>query len=302
MAKINAPTSAGKQVNELIINQRLSAEEATRRILGPISRSALPQGAEVIGESINELQYRDAQGFVHTLRRDGDATSPTFGQIKTATDRPAVLPLTQQIPGLDPALQAAINAVRGTLSGGGLAPLGASDEASLSAIDQAERDLITQESTKAQGNLIAGLYARGLNESSLANDAAAAFSQALGIALGQQQSGAAQRKLGLQQFLTQLITGSGLDLIGNITGQETQRAGTSAQIGLGREQLEQEGDIAARNFLLEFEKFKASQNKSKLPAILSGVASLVPFVGPFLGALSGKNANTSAGSQYSNPS
>ena len=315
MAKINAPTSSGKRVNELIINQRLSAEEATRRVLGPISRSALPEGAQVIGESLNELQYRDAQGFVHTLRRDGDATSPTFGQIQTATDRPAVLPLTAQIPGLDPALQAAINTVRGSLSDvNRLAPLAAEDESSLNTISQAERDLITQESTKAQGNLIAGLYGRGLNESSLANDAAAAFSQALGIALGQQASGAAQRKLGLQQFLTQLgLSEAGLasDFIGNITGQETQRAGTSAQIGLGREQLTQQGQEAARNFMLEWEKFQASQNKSKLPGILSGIASLataIPGVGPFIGAglsslgglLGGKN--TSAGSQYSNPS
>lgn len=281
MAKINAPTNAGKRVNELIINQRLSAEEATRRVLGSISRSSLPEGATVIGESLNELQYRDAQGFVHTLRRDGDATSPTFGQIQTSTDRPAVLPLTQQIPGLDPALQSAINAVRGTLSGGGLLPLSLGDEESLSAISQAERDLITQESTKAQGNLISSLYARGLNESSLANDASAAFAQALGIALGEQASRAAQRKLGLQQFLTQLITGSGLDLIGQITGQETTRAGTSAQIGLGREQLTQQGQEAARNFMLEWEKFQAQQNRSKLPSILAAAASigLAPFTG-----------------------
>lgn len=273
MAKINAPTTAGKRVNELIINQRLSADDAVMRILGPISRSALPEGAVIIGESLNELQYRDAQGFVHTLRRDGDATSPTFGQIQTSTDRPAVLPLTQQIPGLDSALQAAINAI----SGGRLATLSAEDEASFSAIDQAERDLISQESTKAQGNLISSLYARGLNESSLANDAAAQFAQALGIVLGNQASGSAQRRLQTRQFQTQAL----MDLITNITGQETTRAGTSAQIGLGDRQLKQSGDEAARNFMLEWEKFQSAQKKSILPSILSAAASigLAPFTG-----------------------
>ena len=273
MAKINAPTQSGKRVNELIINQRLSADDAVRRILGPISRSSLPQGAEIIGESLNELQYKDAQGFVHTLRRDGDATSPTFGQIQTATDRPAVLPLTQQIPGLDTALQAAINAI----SGGRLASLSPEDEASFSAIDQAERDLINQESTKAQGQLIAGLYGRGMNESSLANDAAAAFSQALGIALGQQASGSAQRRLSTRQFQTQSL----MDFIAQITGQETTRAGTSAQVGLGDRQLKQQGDEAARNFMLDWEKFQQQQNRSKLPGILAGIASigLAPFTG-----------------------
>ena len=273
MAKINAPTNAGKKVNELIINQRLSADDAVRRILGPINRSALPEGSVIIGESLNELQYRDPQGFVHTLRRDGDATSPTFGQVQTLTDRPAVLPLTQQIPGLDAALQSAIRAI----SGGGLAPLSAADEESFAAIDKAERDLITEESEKAGGQLVASLYGRGMNESSLANDSAAAFTKALGIALGNQAAGSAQRRLSTRQFTTQSL----MDLIASITGQETTRAGTSAQVGLGDRQLRQSGDEAARNFMLEWEKFNASQNKSKLPGILAAAASigLAPFTG-----------------------
>lgn len=289
MGKINAPTNTGKRVNELIINNRMSAEDATRSVLGNLAdRYTLPQGATIVSSGTNDLIYKDAQGYTHRIQREGDANSPNFGRVsELQTDRPAVLPLTEQIPGLAPALQSAINAVNSRLTGGGLLPLGASDEASLDAISNSERDLIRQESTRAQGELVTQLYGQGINQSTIANQAAADFAQALGIALGTQSSNAAKRKLDLQQFLTQLTTGAGLDLIGNITGQETTRAGTSAQVGLGRDQLNEESEQAARNFMLEWERFQASQRKSALPGILSGIASLataIPGVGPFIGA------------------
>jgi hypothetical protein len=293
--KIVAPTSSGKRVNELIINNRMSADDAVRSVLGNLGdKYSLPQGATIVSSGLNDLIYKDAQGYTHRIQRDGDATSPNFGQIRELqTDRPAVLPLTEQIPGLSPALQSAINAVNTRLSGGGLLPLAASDEQALGAISDNERNLINQEATRAQGELVTQLYGQGINRSTIANQAGADFAQALGIALGNQASNAATRKLDLQKFLTQLVTGGGLDLINSITGQETSRAGTSAQVGLGKEQLNQQGEEAARNFMLEWQKFQASQKKSILPAILSSVASLataIPGIGPFIGA-AGKTAS-----------
>jgi hypothetical protein len=288
MADIKAPTNTGKRVNELIIKNRMSAEDATRSVLGNLAdKYTLPQGATIVSAGTNDLIYKDAQGYTHRIQREGDANSPNFGQVRELqTDRPAVLPLTEQIPGLSPALQAAINAVQSRFSGGGLLPLAQSDEQALEAISSNERSLINQEATRAQGELVTQLYGQGINKSTIANQSAADFSQALAIALGNQASNAATRKLDLQKFLDQLITGGSLDLIGNITGQETTRAGTSAQVGLGEKQLTQQGEEAARNFMLEWEKFQAAQNKSKLPGILSAVASIataIPGVGPLIG-------------------
>lgn len=292
MAEIKAPTNTGKKVNELIIRDRMSPEEATRRVLGDISNQfVLPQGATILSSSINDLVFRDAQGFTHRVQRDGDANSPRFGQIReVGSDRPSVLPLTDQIPGLSGALQGAINAVNQTLSGG-LSPLSAGDESSLAAIDKAERDLITQESARAQGELITSLYGQGINKSTVANDAAANFAQALGIALGQQAKGSSERRFDIQKFLSQLQAGTGLDLIKSISGEETTRATESARVGLGKEQLDLTAEDAARNFMLEWEKFRKSQEKSKLPGILSAVASiatsLIPGAGPAIGGLIG---------------
>lgn len=273
MAKIKAPTSAGKQVNELIIKSGLSPEEATRRILGNLAdKYTLPQGATIITSGVNDLIYKDAQGYTHHIQRGGDATQPDFGRVREVqTDRPAVLPLTEQIPGLSGALQSAINAISG---GGGLRPLSPEDESALSAISQNERNLLNQEATKAQGELITGLYGRGINQSTIANEAAADFSQALGIALGNQAAGAASRKLDLQKFLTQLISGQSLNLLNTVAGQETQRGIAGEQIKFGREGLEQQSTEAARNFMLQWDKLQAELNKSKLPGILSSIASI----------------------------
>lgn len=285
MPKVGAPTSAGQKVNELIIKNKLSAEEAIRQVLGDIN-AAIPQGAQIINQTLNYIEYRDKEGYVHKVQRNADANSPDFGRINDSTDRPSVLPLTQQFPGLQGTLEQAMAAVKGGLSGQ-LSQLTPEDLAKLEAISSSERQQLEQTAARTQGELITSLYGSGINRSTVANQAGADFSQALGIALGQQQSGAAQRQLGLQQFLSQLAAGTGTNILGTLTGQETERAGASGQLALGREQLDQQSTDAARNFLLEFDKFKATQNRSKLPGILSAIASLasaIPGVGPFIGA------------------
>jgi len=275
MGSIKAPTDAGKRVNELIIRNRMSPEQATIQVLGNLKdRYSLPQGSVILEGGLNDLIYKDAQGYTHRIQREGDANSPNFGQVRELqTDRPAVLPLTDQIAGLSGALQAAIQAVNSGLSGN-LATLTPQNESELNAISENERAQLNQEANLRQGELVTGLYGQGVNRSSIANDAAAQFAQAVGIALGNQAANAAQRKLDLQKFVTQLATGTGLDVLNNVSGQETSRANTSAQIGLGKEQLNQQSDEAARNFLLEWQKFQASQKKSILPSILSAVATI----------------------------
>ena len=296
MAKSKAPTTTGQRVNELIIKNKLSPEVATRQVLGNIGdQYFIPQGSTIISSGLNDLIYKDAQGYTHRIQREGDANSPNFGQTRELqTDRPAVLPLTEQIPGLSPALQAAINAVHSTLTGASLAQLSPGDESNLNTISDSERNLITQQANRTQGELLTGLYGSGTNRSTIANQAGADFSQALAIALGQQAATAAQRHIELQKFLTQMTNDTGLNLIGNLTGQETQRAGASAQVGLGQNQLNEQSNEAARNFLLEWNKFQSAQKRSVLSGALSSIASLAANVIPGLGIL-GNNKSQSQG-------
>jgi hypothetical protein len=294
--KTKQPTTSGQKFSEAIINatkggRQLTAEEyfnLANQILGPIGKGSIPEGSQILSENAAQLVYRDPQGYTHTVSRDLDANTATFGQTREQTDRPDVLPLTKQIPGLDTSLQSAIQAVNRSFSNQGqLATLPPEVLAELDAQSAAERSDIEQQANKAQGNLIASLYGRGMNESSLANSAATELSEAIARTFLQEQSVAAQRKLDLQKFLSELGLNTGSlaqSLISSITGQETQRATTSAQIGLGRDQLNEQALEAARNFQLEYQKFQEqlkAQDKGKLGGILSAVASigLAPLTG-----------------------
>lgn len=280
-----AATPAGKQVNELIIKQKLSAEEATRRVLGDI-QTVIPQGAQILNQSLNFLEYRDKEGFIHRIQRNGDANSPDFGRLSEITDRPDVLPLTEQIPGLSGTLSAAQAAVQRGL-GGNLAQLSPEDRAKIDAISKSTQEQLAQRFTREGGELITQLFGQGTQRSSLAGQAAADLFQSQGLVQNQALSDIAQIELGLQQFLSQLSTGAGLDVLDQLTGQETQRAIAGGQLGLGREQLAQQQIEQSRQFMLELEKFNASQRKSPLGAILGAITpflSLIPGIGPALSA------------------
>lgn len=271
MPKVTVPTSAGKQVNDLIIKKGLSAEAAVRQVLGDLT-TTLPPGSTITNQSLNSITYRDKEGYDHTIQRNGDANSPDFGRTSEQTARPAVLSATEQIPGLGATLEQAMAAVKGGLSGQ-LSQLTEQDRAALDAITKASQEQLQQQFTRQGGELVTQLFGQGTNKSTLAGNAAADLQQSQGLVQNQALSDAASRQLGLQQFLTQLSTGTGSDILGLITGQETQRALGAGQLGLGQQELDQRSAEAARNYLLEFEKFKAQQNKSPLGAILSGIGS-----------------------------
>lgn len=296
MPKIVAPTSSGKKVNELIIKNKVSAEDAIKQVLGEIN-AVIPEGAQIINQSLNYIEYKDKEGYVHKITRNGDATSPDFGRLNEQTDRPAVLPATQQIPGLSDTLKQAMDAVRGGL-GGHLSQLTPQDQAQLEAISNAVQQQLTQQFTRQGGELVTQLYGRGTQQSTLAGQAVADLLQSQGLVQSQALSEAAQRQLGLQQFLTQLSTGTGADILKAITGQETERGIASGQLGLGQRDLDQRAAEAARNYLLEFQKFQATQRKSILNRILAGVGSLAAGGGGLgaLGGLLGIGGNKPSGS------
>lgn len=280
-----APTTAGEQVNRLIIKNKLSADEAVRQVLGEIT-TVLPQGARVISKGLNFIEYQDAEGFTHRITRQGDANSPDFGRISDQTDRPGVLPITQQFPGLENTLNTAIGAVNRGLTGQ-LATLTEEDRALLESIRTATLQQLNQRFTREGGELVTQLFGKGTNQSTLAGNALADLQQAQGFVQNEALSNLSQLDLGLRQFLTQLSTGAGSDILGLITNQGTQREIAAGQLALGNRTLDQQIADSARQFMLDFEKFQASQRRSPLPGILSGIASLasaIPGIGPAIGA------------------
>jgi hypothetical protein len=301
------PTGVGQRVSEEIIRRTKGGrqlapgeyDQIIMSILGGIDKSGIPEGSQILEENANQIRYRDPQGFIHTLSRNLDANLPDFGRVSEKTDRPNVLPLTQQIPGLSGALQGAIDAVNRMLTDRTtLAELPPEVLEALETQNVAERSRISRESEIAQGKLIAGLFGKGAETSTIATGASSELASNIGRLFLEQEAGAAQRKIDLQKFLTeaglaeqQTEAGFLANFLNSITSQETTRATEGARIGLGREQIEAGREEAMRNFMLEWEKFQASQNKSKLPGILSAAISLAaaPFTGgtSLLGLASG---------------
>lgn len=287
MAKIKAPTETGRRVNELIIKGKLSPEAATRQILGQFN-PVIPPDAQILSRGVNGVTFIDAQGFLHQMTRNGDATSADFGRVNDETNRPAVLSATDQIPGLSNTLSQAQGAVNRGLSGG-LAELTPETLALLKTIEESSIEQLRQKFTKEGGDLVASLFARGMNESTLAGDAVGRLQQSQGLVLNDALSDSASRNIGLRQFLTQLSTGAGVDTLLGLTGQETSRALGAGQLALGGRELEQRGVDSARSFQLEKEKLDIQrQGQSPWRSILSAVASLgaaaIPGIGPFISA------------------
>lgn len=107
----------------------------------------------------------------------------------------------------------------------GLAQLDPQTQSALEAINQAQRARLQQQFQEGQANLVAQLYGRGVQQSSLANDAAARALQEQGLVGTQQAAEEASRQLAIQQFLAQL-------------GLESERARTAAQGQFGQLGLE----------------------------------------------------------------
>ena len=138
-----------------------------------------------------------------------------------------------------------------------LAALQQGDLANLGTIDANTRAVLAKNQQDLQGQLVAQLYGRNMNQSTVANQAGADFSEAMGRLQLQASSDAAQRQLGLQQFLTQTGQGNlalalqGLgqqgqgysSLLQSLLGQGNLQLG-AGQLALGGYQAEQQARLA----------------------------------------------------------
>lgn len=310
----------GSQERE--VYNRPEYQQLLQKFFGDIQLPAGVDPSQIISKDAGSLIYRDAEGYTHRLERNLDGTSSDLGRVTEAsTDRPAVLPVSKQIPGTENAIQQALRVLSGTFGvganpvggegqffglpnpevtgsqnagtpgfqgTGALGNLSPADKALLDQITQATLQQLDQQFTTQGGQLVSQLYSRGLNESTLANDAVTRLQQGQGLVRNQALSDAASRELGIRQFLTDLSTKSALDLFNSIMGNETTRSVSSGQIGLGREELGQRRIDSDRQFQIEQQKLDL-QRKAQSPwkSILSAVATLgaaaIPVIGPFLG-------------------
>lgn len=197
-------------------------------------RSMVPPGSQIINSTPFKIEFKDADGYTHAVTRAGaDAAS---GQFQNQTDRPPILPNKGQqdfIAQLQSRLQQSLDPTK-------LAELPPEVAQQLEAISQAEKARISQQGEDERGKLVAQLYGNRVNQSSIANDAAARFAQMLGLVQQQQASDAAGRNLGVRQFLTSAGLQQNQDLaslLANLSGQQNQRDIAGAGLGLENDQL-----------------------------------------------------------------
>lgn len=202
-------------------------------------QSQVPPGSQILNQTPFKLTYKDPDGYEHTITRAG-AEAADAGAISRQTDRPAILPNKGQNDILAQ-LQARVQ--QGYTQPPQFAGIPPELQAQLDAMNAAERGDIGRNIEDERGKLIAALFGNNVNRSSIANEAGARFAEGAGRLYQGQASNAAQRTLGLQQFLTNLIQQQGegaANLYANLSGQGTQRDIAGAGLGLDAEKLQEQ--------------------------------------------------------------
>jgi hypothetical protein len=278
-----------------------------------------------------------------------------LGQLReTASNRPGVLPLPSQQQQTDlisqllsqlsqsfaqPTPQPDISQqltqmqqIAGQLSApAALAQIDPATQQLLAQIAAAQNAQIQQQFDTGQGNLIAGLYGRGVNQSSIANQAAGDLLQKQGLVQQQALSDQAQRKLALQQFLTQQGQGNlalalqglgqaaGLDLnqftagqqaraqtldqaiqqLNSLLGIQTQRDIASESLSLDLQKLMENMRQFNVGSYLDAEKIRAQERMAK-PSKMSTLAGIIGAIGSIVAApLTGGASLAGLGSIFS---
>jgi hypothetical protein len=255
--------------------------------------SQVPPGSQIVNSTPFKLEYKDAEGYTHTITRAGvDAAS---GQISKQTDRPNILPNKGQddfVTQLRSRLQQSLDPTK-------LAELPPEVAAQLQAISDAEKARIAQQGEDERGKLISQLYGNRVNQSSIANDAAARFAQMLGLVQQQQSSDAAARNIGVRQYLTNAGLQQNQDLaslLANLSGQQNQRDIAGAGLGLDQQRLDEMMREFNKNYGLQ--QVGLELNKQQIDAanspfnkflkVLNAGTALAGGIGTAYGAYKGR--------------
>src|SRR5262245_1632840 len=236
------------------------------QVFGP---APITPGSRIISQDAANVHWIDPQGYGQTATRSLDGRDPAAGQWRINTNRPNVLPASQQ--SILSALQQRVQ--QGLTENPTLQQLDPQTAAALQAISQAEQTANAQALADRQGQLVAQLYGNRVNQSSIANDAGARFAQYAGLVNQQQQSDAANRELAIRNLLTTLRqqqTETGAGLYSALSGQDLQRALGEAGINLDYARLAEQARQANQGFELGQQQAdtELQQSRSALDKIL----------------------------------
>jgi hypothetical protein len=265
-------------------------QQLVGKFFGQIDLPAGVREEQVTFRSPSALEYKDEFGYTHKLQRNIDGRSPGLGQVEeSSTDRPAVLPLSKTNPGIEEAMRLLTERTAKPFSEG-LPDLDPDTLAQLQAIAKGNQDQLDQLFERGRADLVTGLYGSGTNRSTLANDASGRLLQEQGLVQSQKLSQDAERELNLRTGLRGQniqLRDQDINYLMGLLGQDTARAVPSAQLSADQAKTRENARQFDLQYLLEQEKIK-QQQRSGLMSALAGIASaglsLIPGVGPILGA------------------
>lgn len=286
----------------------------------------VPPGAEVVSQSPFAVTYKDAFGNTRTATRNMDARYGDFGSVsnnlsEASTQGPLneVDIFNKRAPELEALLQNfltqqqsrsdLINRMLGISDRLEASPtLGTPDPSVAGLLAQINNNAQTQLNNQfqnQQAQLTADLFGSGINRSSIAADQAGRLMGQQGLAQAQLMSDAAQRDLGIRQFLAQmqqqnlalsgqnLLQGAGIELEGQKVNQQGQMGALNflsqilnqslqRELGVGSLGLQERGQSLAERQALDQNQFNLAQldlaqkqaRGGLLKAILGGAASL----------------------------
>ena len=230
--------------------QTPQAMQLLDQLYGSLS-DRVPPGSQIVSDTPGKLTYRDPDGYEHNIIRKPD------GQFTETTSRPAILPNTQQQDFQTSIQQQLSDALKQFSQPAVLAQLDPQTAAQLKAISDAEVAKNAQTATDTQNQLLTRLYGNNVQQSSVAQDAAARLAQYNALVNQQQQSDAANRELQARQYITGLgqqnaqnQLGALANLYGNLSGQQTQTNIANAGLNLSQQQLQEQANEFAKNYNL----------------------------------------------------
>src|SRR5262245_3854945 len=127
-------------------------------VFGP---APVAPGSQIIYQDAQQVQWIDAEGYQHSATRSLDGRDPSAGQWRINTNRPNVLPNISQQSFLN-TLQQRVQ--QGLTESPQLAQLDPQTAAALQAIYQSQQAANNQTLADQQGQLVARLYGRNVNQ------------------------------------------------------------------------------------------------------------------------------------------
>lgn len=319
MAVASQQTPLGKTFSQALINATKGGKTLTPdqynalvdQTIGRIQdKVQIPQGSQIIESNAARLVYKDPEGYTHTFTRDNNGNSATFGTIsQDQTDRPAILPNTQANDLLTQLTQGAQNYANTTPT---IATLDPATQAALQAQTDFERQQQAQDFAKQSADLIASLYGNRLNQSTIGNSAAGQLLQSQGLVSAAQQANAAARELAARQYLTglgQTQNQNLLNLLGTLSGQQTQQNIANAGLNLDAQKLTEQAREANQNYGLGVGQQNLTQEQidnsnsffNQFLKGITGVGQLASGVGTGIGAYSALQKLINPGIAATNP-